>query len=38
MIDLGDDKMIEIVNDRGEALDLPIVPAEKLKLVEKYSH
>lgn len=38
VIDLGDDKMIEIANDRGEALDLPIVPAEKLRLVEKYSH
>ncbi len=35
--DFGDDKMIEISNDRGEALDLPVVPTDKLKLMAKYS-
>lgn len=35
--DFGDDKMIEIANERGETLDLPVVPADKLKLMAKYS-
>jgi hypothetical protein len=37
VIDLGDHKMVEISNDRGETLDMPVVPVEKLKLVTKYS-
>lgn len=35
--DYGDEKMIEISNDLGETLDLPIVSAENLRLVTKYS-
>lgn len=35
--DFGDAKMIEISNDRGETLDLPVVPVDKLKLLVKYS-
>ena len=31
--DFGDHKMVEISNDRGETLDLPVVPVEKLKLI-----
>jgi hypothetical protein len=37
VIDLGDHKMVEISNDRGETLDMPVVPVEKLELVTKYS-
>ena len=37
VIDLGDHKMVEISNDRGEALDMPVVPVEKLELVTKHS-
>lgn len=37
VIDFGDDKMVEIANERGEALDLPVVPADKLELLEKFS-
>lgn len=36
VIDLGDHKMVEISNDRGEDLDLPVVAEEKLKLITKY--
>jgi hypothetical protein len=35
--DFGDHKMIEISDDHGVTLDLPVVPVEKLKLVTKYS-
>jgi hypothetical protein len=35
--DYGDHKMVEISNDLGEALDLPVVPEEKLKLITKHS-
>ncbi|HWY19529.1 MAG TPA: hypothetical protein VNY27_12575 [Solirubrobacteraceae bacterium] len=35
--DFGDHKMIEISDDRGVTLDLPVVPVEKLELVEKHS-
>jgi Domain of unknown function (DUF4926) len=35
--DYGDHKMIEISNDRGEALDFVTVPVEKLKLITKHS-
>ena len=35
--DYGDHKMIEIVNDAGETLDLVTVPVEHLKLIEKHS-
>jgi Domain of unknown function (DUF4926) len=31
--DFGDHKMVEIANERGETLDLPVVPVEKLKLI-----
>lgn len=34
--DYGDHKMVEIFNDLGETLDLPVVPEEKLKLITKY--
>ena len=37
VMDFGSDKMVEISNERGEALDLPVIPASKLELVEKYS-
>ena len=33
----GDHKMVEISDDRGVMLDLPVVAVEKLKLVQKYS-
>ena len=36
VIDLGDHKMVEISNDRGETLDMPVVPVEKLDLVTKH--
>lgn len=35
--DHGDFKIIEISNERGEALDLPEVPVTNLLLVKKYS-
>ncbi len=35
--DYGEAKMVEIVNDAGETLDLVTVPIEYLKLVEKHS-
>ncbi len=35
--DFGDHKMVEIVGEKGETLDMPIVPVEKLKLVSKHS-
>jgi hypothetical protein len=37
--DFGDHKMIEIVDAEhyGATLDMPIVPVEKLKLIEKHS-
>ena len=34
--DFGDFKMVEISNERGEALDFPVVSVEKLELVAKY--
>jgi hypothetical protein len=37
VIDLGDHKMVEISNDRGETLDMPVVPVEKLELITKHS-
>jgi hypothetical protein len=37
VIDYGDMKMVEIANERGETLDLPMVPVEKLELVAKHS-
>jgi hypothetical protein len=37
VIDFGDDKMVEIANDRGETLDLPVIPADQLELIAKYS-
>ena len=37
VIDFGDAKMIEISNDQGETLDLPVVSVDKLKLLVKYS-
>jgi hypothetical protein len=35
--DYGDHKMVEISNDLGETLDMPVVPVEKLRLIAKYS-
>jgi hypothetical protein len=35
--DFGEDKMLEMAGERDDPLDLPIVPAAKLKLVVKYS-
>jgi len=35
--DYGENKEVEISNDRGVPLDFPVVPVEKLKLVEKHS-
>jgi hypothetical protein len=37
VIDYGDVKMVEISNERGEVLDLPLVPVEKLDLIAKHS-
>jgi hypothetical protein len=37
VIDYGDHKMVEIVGEHGETLDMPTVPVEKLKLVSKHS-
>jgi hypothetical protein len=34
--DYGDDKMVEISNDLGETLDLPMVAVEKLRLESKH--
>jgi hypothetical protein len=31
--DYGDHKMVDIVNELGETLDMPVVAVEKLKLV-----
>ena len=36
--DFGDHKMVEIANERGETLDMPVVAIEKLELVAKHSH
>ncbi len=36
VMDLGEDKMVEISNERGEDLALPVVSADKLVLVGKY--
>jgi hypothetical protein len=36
--DYGDHKLIDIVGDKGETLDMPTVPVEKLKLVKKSAH
>jgi DNA polymerase/3'-5' exonuclease PolX len=35
--DYGDHKEVEISDDRGVALDFPVVPVEQLQLVEKHS-
>jgi hypothetical protein len=35
--DYGDHKMIDIANEHGETLDMPVVPVEKLRLVSKHS-
>jgi DNA polymerase/3'-5' exonuclease PolX len=35
--DYGDHKEVEISDNRGVALDFPVVPVEQLKLVEKHS-
>ena len=37
VMDYGEAKMIEIVGDAGETLDLVTVPVEHLKLIEKHS-
>jgi Domain of unknown function (DUF4926) len=35
--DYGDHKLIDIVGKQGETLDMPTVPANKLKLISKHS-
>jgi hypothetical protein len=35
--DCGGDKMVEIVDDLGQTLGLPMVPAQKLELIAKNS-
>jgi Domain of unknown function (DUF4926) len=35
--DYGDHKMVEIVGEHGETLDMPTVPVEQLKLITKHS-
>lgn len=35
--DFGDMKMIEISNELGETLDLPVVSVDKLRLITKHS-
>jgi hypothetical protein len=35
--DYGDHKEVEISDENGVALDFPVVPVEKLKLIEKHS-
>jgi hypothetical protein len=37
VMDYGEAKMVEIVGDAGETLDLVTVPVEHLKLIEKHS-
>jgi hypothetical protein len=37
VIDYGEAKMVEIVGEHGETLDMPTVPIEKLKLISKHS-
>jgi hypothetical protein len=37
VIDYGDDKMLEMGGEQDDPLDLPVVPASKLRLVKKYS-
>lgn len=34
--DFGNVKMVEISDERGETLDLPSIPLEKLRLVARY--
>ncbi len=34
--DFGEMKMVEISNDQGETLDLPVVSVEKLRLESKH--
>jgi hypothetical protein len=31
--DYGDHKLIDIANEQGETLDMPVVPVEKLELI-----
>lgn len=35
--DYGEAKLIDIVGENGETLDMPVVPIEKLELVSKHS-
>ena len=35
--DYGDHKMVDVANERGETLDMPVVPVAKLRLVAKHS-
>ncbi len=35
--DYGDHKMIDVTNEQGETLDMPVVPVEKLRLAAKHS-
>ena len=35
VMDLGRNKVVEVANEHGEALDLPTVPAAKLDLIAR---
>lgn len=37
VLDFGDMKMIEIANELGETLDLPVVSVDNLRLIAKHS-
>jgi hypothetical protein len=36
VMDFGGNKMVEVSNERGEALDLPVVPASTLGLIASH--
>jgi hypothetical protein len=36
VMDFGENKMLEMAGEHEDPLDLPVVPASKLKLVAKY--
>lgn len=36
IMDLGDHKMLDVVNEAGETVDMPVVPATQLELVAEH--
>lgn len=36
IMDLGDHKMIDVIDEAGETVDMPVIPATKLRLVAKH--